>query len=583
MIGATSVNISTLATTAGASVTILNISTPLKCRVNVAFSSAIAISSLAGLFLLSICLLVFLYYYGVGKSYVLDQRTSLVLSFLTALMATVAGVSGTSGSEETVFGVYICVITISVGCGFVAVGAILFFDSSPGPEGESANRKRIGHDNGSMGIIIWTVTVLLVLTEFLILYGVAMEHQSRLYIAILVVALIQKLGQASIYYFSLQRRYSSQFCPMASKWYFQVLSLFNFILWEESILTVHKDDEYMKLMYGNWTSMLKGLYNALLIDYRLMCCLIFLENSIEVKELVESISNPIQTMDSADSSRAQDKVRVTPSQEESFAGSSRIFQSQDSTSAQMGHYSCSGCILGIICNVAQIPNFLQYFGGCGPWSNLMTILADIVLVVAGGFFLRKNKLNSNTGTWRESDSRAVDVMVGIMGGVGFTFMAVRSILMFSMICHSHETKTKYYLIFAAIKHLFRAFSILVQMYLLVRVSVRVCSKRANKAKPINRILVPVLIAAQFSMFLTGVIDQYSGVAHKILAESDLDLSVKFFLEAGAPVYLGFCLHMTLHFIIVQYNMATTMVRVSSEQVGLIEEVFSDDFNQDEEA
>ena len=556
-------------------VNISSMAIPNKFQISLTVSSAIALSGLTAFLLVFTCSLVFLYYYGIGKRYTLDARTSLVLFFLTALLATVAGVCGTSSAMD-VYRVYVFGIISSVGLLFVGAGAYLFFDHSAGIGNVAKND--IGHNHGSMGIVIWLVTLPLIAIEFVILLGNLKERQSHFYTADYVVALLQKLAQASIYYFSLRHRYSSEFCPTATQWYFQILSLMNFILWEDSIMTSHVDDKYSKSLYGDGFSILKTTYNALLIDYRLMCCLIFLEHSIEVRDEDQLSSRPSQAVSST-------SIAQTVSENRSLTESAPVVRLPDSVSSQVAHYTGAGYILGLVCFAIQVLNGIQYFGFVGAWSNLMPIVADLMVFGLGIAFLRVNNLDSDIGKWRESDSRAIDAMVGIMGGVGFTFMVIRSILTSSMISYYKGTTLETYLALTALKNCSRAIGVLFQLYLFMRVSIRVCSKKANKGKTINHFLIPSLLLVQIAVFVTAIVDQYNGKVEKILAKSDLDSSVRFFLEAGAPIYLGFCLHMFLHFLIVRKRMITTKVRVSYllEETSVMEEGYAANFYQGTEA
>ena len=194
-------------------------------------------------------------------------------------------------------------------------------------------------------------------------------------------------------------------------------------------------------------------------------------------------------------------------------------------------------------------------------------------LLAGVTFLKVNSLDSNTGKWRDSDSRAIDAMVGIMGGVGFTFLLAKLILTCIMTQYYKGTAIKTYLIYTSVKNSSRIVGILFQFYLFMRVSIHVFSKKANRSEALNNFLMPVLLIVQISIFLTAVVDLHHNEVEKILAKSDLDVSVQFFLDVGAPIYLGFCLHMALHFSIIQHGLCTKKPLKSChpEETGLMTE------------
>ena len=301
----------------------------------------------------------------------------MVVFFLIALLATVAGICGTTGSMAD-YRTYVCVNLSLVGFVFVITGAVLFFDSSP-------EEDSIGHHHGSIGIIILVVSLFLACIEGLAVFAdVDSEmQQSREYKAIFIIALLQKLCQGMIYCFRLRHRQSSRKCPTATKWYFQILSLMNFILWEGSILTAHQDDEYLHAAYGKWISIWKTLYNAFLIDYRLMCCLVFLEHSVEVKDQ-ENISS-----DQAVTTAGNEQLEA----ENADSSDRSVLQSQSTPVTPPKCYArfskaqltFIGCLIGLFGLAIQVPNGLQYFRYVHPGFNLTPIAADVLFFTGRGY------------------------------------------------------------------------------------------------------------------------------------------------------------------------------------------------------
>ena len=268
---------------------------PNPADISLARSTVIVLCSLTVILLLLSCVIVFVYYFRTGRNLSLDARTRAVILFLTALVATIAGVSATT-SALSIYRIYIFIIGLSVGLAYTLVGAYMFFDNRPAnfhADGKKIPRP-IGHKHGNMGIVIWLVMLPLIAMEFAILLGSLRRPQTTFYIADYIVALLQKLTQAAVYYFSVRHRYPCAKLPFASQWYFAVLSLYNFIMWDDSILTSHLDDSYSKQLYGNGFTIFKATYNSLLIDYRLMCCLLFVEHAVEISQqalVIQSNSN----------------------------------------------------------------------------------------------------------------------------------------------------------------------------------------------------------------------------------------------------------------------------------------------------
>ena len=68
----------------------------------------------------------------------------------------------------------------------------------------------------------------------------------------------------------------------AASWYLKILSLFNFVMWLDSMVATSEGN--IKLIVGPEGSIINTANIALLIDYRLLCCLLFAEHAMEVKK-----------------------------------------------------------------------------------------------------------------------------------------------------------------------------------------------------------------------------------------------------------------------------------------------------------
>ena len=242
-------------------------------------------------------------------------------------------------------------------------------------------------------------------------------------------------------------------------------------------------------------------------------------------------------------------------------------------------YPGAGYVVGLLCFALQSINGLQYLKFVGSWASLMAMGAHVLLYIVGVIFLRVNRLNSTLGRWKETDTTAVDAMVGIMGGVGFTFMTIRALMTSNLATYYRKVYATSYLAMCAGKNCLNALSLLFQFFMFKRVSFTVCSHPPNSNKVINHFLVPALIMAQLSIFITAVIDEYNGIVEELLARANLNPAIVFFLDIGSPIYLGFCLHMFLHFLIVRRNMTTKKVRIAyfldDTSIGSLDDITQD--------
>ena len=239
----------------------------------------------------------------------------------------------------------------------------------------------------------------------------------------------------------------------------------------------------------------------------------------------------------------------------------------------------AGYIVGLICFALQSINGLQYLGFVGSWSCLLPMAAHVLMFILGIIFLRVNNLTSVFGNWKETDTRAIDAMVGIIGGVGFTFMIIRTLMTASLAKYYRKTIAPTYLAMSAAKNCFNALGLLFQFYIFMRVSFDICSHPPNNRKVVNHFLVPALTLTQLSIFITAVIDEYNGIIEELLAIANLNPAIVFFLDIGSPMYLGFCLHMFLHFLIIRRNMKCKKAHIAylldDTSVGSLDDDTSD--------
>ena len=232
-----------------------------------------------------------------------------------------------------------------------------------------------------------------------------------------------------------------------------------------------------------------------------------------------------------------------------------------------------------MCLALQALNGLQYLNFVGPWANVMAMAAHFFMFVLGVIFFRVNSFHSVLGKWKETDTRAIDAMVGIMGGIGFVFMIIRALMTLNLATYYRHRLDNTYLALSAGKNCLNGLGLLFQFYLFMRVPFNICSHAPNSNKLSNHFLVPALTIVQLSIFVTAIIDEYDGVVENLLSLAKLDPAIVFFLDVGSPVYLGFCLHMFLHFLIIRRNMTTKCARIAylceDSSIGSLDDVSPD--------
>ena len=315
-----------------------------------------------------------------------SQATSLL--FLIGTMLACVNVLCNSGNLE--MRVYFRLPTaFLVGIVFVLAGAVFFFSK---PE-EVANQTTLARQQPSMGLVVGVISIPLIIVEiFLLAAAIASKNKSdpetrpsknwALVVADKTTFLVQKVVQAIVYILLL--RYKT-ICPRYkenAKFYLKTLAFFNFIEWVDS---QRNEDTDVKLshtewFYGAWFDIFTVFYKALIIDYRLLCSLLFLEHSLE-EEVADNY----------------DEVNDAPNR---------------NMTLRRGQHRAAGYIFGLLSLSAPICTALYHVKSLHipPWVHVFAIIVNFTIIGYGAVFLCINDLTSDRE--RHQESSGVQSMVG---------------------------------------------------------------------------------------------------------------------------------------------------------------------------
>ena len=280
-----------------------------------------------------------------------------------------------------------------IGIIFLFFGVTLF--SRELPPGE--NRPTLGRQQPSMGLVVSIITVPLVGIEIVLLIATFNSistdeiNESLTHVEWLLLKtekclfLAQKIFQA-LFYLCLRKTRIRRDSEEKARFYFRLLSFFNFIEWIDSLVNVERDVDLsgIKKELDGWFNFVTVLYQALIIDYRLLCSLLFLEHSAEVQN--------------------QDG----PAEENNYGGNNQ----------DVGLRTCFGYSVGCVCLIA--PMFCALYDA-GAFNldarvNILVITVNLVIVICGGCLLFNNNLDADPIQHRES--QGVKIMVSL-GNVSF--------------------------------------------------------------------------------------------------------------------------------------------------------------------
>ena len=319
-----------------------------------------------------------------------SSHASFILFLIGAIMTSV-NVFTTSSETAVAIMLYHRIVSVFlVGVVFVLFGALRLFTKPS----SSSNHLTLGQHQPSMGLLITLITLPLNATELMILFGVsASKHEIPrniwlLFVVSKAIFIVQKFIQVAIYVWLRGTKVCEPYRENA-QFYLKVLAFFNFLQWVDAQVNSGKE-VYVKLakdIYSEWFQVLYGLYKALLIDYRLLCSLLFLEHSIQVENEIDAAE-----MAEGGNNEQTNRIVTTPANRQNRN---------------------AGYIVGFSCLLAPFICALYYVHKLGLSAHTRaaaTFLNSVCILVCGMVLLLKNNLDFDK---RDTESRGFKVMVSV--------------------------------------------------------------------------------------------------------------------------------------------------------------------------
>ena len=282
-----------------------------------------------------------------------------------------------------------CSAVLIVGIVYILCGAALFFKF---PE-QGANEQALGRKQPFMGAVVGVVTFPLFALELVFLIFAVnkwledsngeQDIQRVLIVVDKTFFLFQKPVQLAIY-LCLRRAIPRAEFKENAKFYFRIISFFNLIEWVDAQVNVDADlllSGIYDKSYPGWSDVLKVVYKTLIIDYRLLCCLLFLEHSLEIED-----NQNEQGYDHGDNGNITDR---------------------DELKRNCGFFAGVTCLLApLLCGL--------YFAHVKIRASveLFAIIVQIAIVISGLLLLRMNNLEGREDNTYE-ESSAVKIMVSL--------------------------------------------------------------------------------------------------------------------------------------------------------------------------
>ena len=299
--------------------------------------------------------------------------------FIGALVASINVFTNSDNLDAKLY--FRCSVVFIVGMVYILFGALLFFQFRE----EGANEQALGGQQPFMGAFVGSLTFLLFVLE-LVFFVLSLNKsnsdsnrhrhiQHSLTVLHTILYLLQKPVQLAIY-LCLRRKIPLQLYRENAQFYFRIISFFNLIEWLDSQVNENADFLLSGINDTSLSCVWLVIYKALIIDYRLLCCLLFLEHSLEIEV--------IQNQQGGD--------LVVPE--------------------RGGFKKCSGIFAGAICLIAPIlcGLYSAHEGKIGASVQLSAMLVQIAIIISGSYLLLNNNLEPGENN---KESSAVKIMVSL--------------------------------------------------------------------------------------------------------------------------------------------------------------------------
>lgn len=495
----------------------------------------------SGLSIVSLVLMsAILYLYSKGNEKSLGNECNLGMLFFSILVTVTADLSYQEVQRKTYF-IYEIVVIFVFGIGIICYGAYKFFDIRRHDD----DIKAIGEGNPHMSFFTWIITLLLAVLELFLFIGALIENDFLS--ALLIMAeLIQKLLQAGLYHFDLRHRIPAKNKECGASWYLKIIALFNFSMWLESIMVADKvGEKIVKDVLKGGYSVFASIHAAMLIDYRLLLCMLFIEHSLVIDHRLARNENK-------NKSRA-----CSPLEELTFPS----LEKEEKFKVETSRLAGLGFICGMCLAALQLMNALQYTQYLGPWTGLFGISADIIVAICAGFLIKQvGTLPLSTKKIKKRLPLGVDILVVGMGTIGLIFWvlkgAMATIWAGRVLAIPQSHREYQYLCWNGIKDCLRPLSILIQVYFFATTDIESLVKVEVKKTRSNHFLIPFLMMAFLSVFLNSLTDVYDGLVEELAEKANMSMIVLVLYKCGEPIHLGFALHMFVHLFIVNKKLKT---------------------------
>ena len=418
---------------------------------------------------------VMLLYSKGDESFPLGMNMNSSIFFSTAFVALLANLSIKTG---TFHDIYIVAVVVVVGTILNIYGSQTFFKS---PE---RNDRVLGDKDATIRYIMLGVTLPMCLIELLV--SVMSARDNPLHSAEIMTCTLQKLLQTGIFHFSVSRRTPNESKLCGASWYAKAMGLFNFSMWLQVIAdgTVISDVSLESTIGESGSSLVSGLYTSLLVDYRLLCAMLYFEYGAAI----DNWKNPEDgEEDGIPSNHLGRSVRMHTSQ-----------------------YEGLGYMLGVLVFLCQFITLLLSLQKrpIGLWVNIFSIGADLLVIIPGVMLIRFAKVDDSVAQKGGKKASGMEMMVVSMGLVGLVYWSLKACVSFIITVRMHDEEVFSHLAWITVITVTRIVGIPFQIFFFVRITPTFCLQEKVRDNKLTYLLVPCVLFGLLSVFVNTVINSH---------------------------------------------------------------------------
>ena len=162
------------------------------------------------------------------------------------------------------------------------------------------------------------------------------------------------------------------------------------------------------------------------------------------------------------------------------------------------------------------------------------------------------------------NAKGVDLMVAMMGIIGFLFWIVMATLDGAWVRKVPlDQRSLDYLKWSCAKNVIRSIGIVFQLYIFIKCDPHYGNRTNVRNKMSRYFLIPSLMFSLLSVFVMALMDGHSEIVEELVEDSQISPVLVGLLKVAEPLYLGYCLHLFLHFFIVYTNVRSLKVKERS--------------------